>query len=83
VRSRTNTVVAGLVKLLEAAPTAADARAILDSRAEDLLHPQSWPWLSLLDALQKGPKPQVAIEVWEVSYHMIGMFCFSFQYLNN
>jgi pentatricopeptide repeat protein len=72
VRSRTNTVVAGLVKLLEAAPTTADARAILDSRAEDLLHPQSWPWLSLLDALQKGPKPQVAIEVFNWKKSKLG-----------
>ena len=62
-RSRTNSVISGLVKLLEAAQTTSDVIEILEQRAEELLRPNSWPWLPLLDALQKGPKPHIAMQV--------------------
>lgn len=62
-RSRTNAVIAGLLKSLESAQSTTDVAQILEQRSEELLRPNSWPWLPLLDALQKGPKPQIAMQV--------------------
>ena len=65
-RSRTNSVISGLVKSLESSQTSAEVAEKLDQRSEELLRPNSWPWLPLLDALQKGPKPHLAMEVRNV-----------------
>lgn len=62
-RSRTNSVIATLVKSLESSQSNTEVTKILEHRSEELLRPNSWPWLPLLDALQKGPKPHVAMEV--------------------
>lgn len=62
-RSRTNSVIAALVKSLESSQSNAEVAEILEQRSEELLRPNSWPWLPLLDALQKGPKPHIAMEV--------------------
>jgi len=66
VRSRSNSVIAALVKLLESSQSSAQVTEILEQRSEELLRPNSWPWLPLLDALQKGPKPHIAMEVSNV-----------------
>lgn len=66
-RSRENSVIASLVKSLESSQSNAQVAEILDQRSEELLRPNnSWPWLPLLDALQKGPKPHIAMEVRNV-----------------
>jgi hypothetical protein len=62
-RSRTNSVIATLVKSLESSQSNVEVVEKLEQRSEELLRPNSWPWLPLLDALQKGPKPHIAMEV--------------------
>lgn len=62
-RSRTNYVIAALVKSLESSQSNAEVVEILEQKAEEVLRPNGLAWLSLLDALQKGPKPHIAMEV--------------------
>lgn len=70
-RSRTNSVVAALVRTLESSQSNAQVAEILEQRSEELL-PSSWPWLPLLDALQKGPKPHIAMEVFKWKKSKLG-----------
>ncbi|XP_024384247.1 uncharacterized protein [Physcomitrium patens] len=63
-RSRTNYVIAALVKSLESSQSNAEVVEILEQKAEEVLRPNGLAWLSLLDALQKGPKPHIAMEVF-------------------
>ncbi|KAG0568736.1 hypothetical protein KC19_6G041800 [Ceratodon purpureus] len=71
-RSRTNSVIATLVKSLESTQTNAEVVEKLEQRSEELLRPNSWPWLPLLDALQKGPKPHIAMEVFNWKKSKLG-----------
>lgn len=62
-RAGNNSTVAHMVRLLEAAPSNADVEKILDDRIAELTETKRWPWMPLLDALQRGPKPYLALEV--------------------
>ncbi|KAL3697291.1 hypothetical protein R1sor_011367 [Riccia sorocarpa] len=63
-RAGHNTNVSRILVLLEAASTADEVQKILDDRIGDLGE-KRWPWLPLLDALQKGPKPHLAFDVFD------------------
>ncbi|KAL2644086.1 hypothetical protein R1flu_011673 [Riccia fluitans] len=67
-RAGNNSTVSHMLKLLEAAPSDADVEKILEDRIGELAESKRWPWLPLLDALQKGPKPYLALDVfnWKV-----------------
>lgn len=71
-RSRTNSVIATLVKSLESSQSNVEVVEKLEQRSEELLRPNSWPWLPLLDALQKGPKPHIAMEVFNWKKSKLG-----------
>ncbi|CAM6089807.1 unnamed protein product [Calypogeia fissa] len=63
-RSRNNSTVANMLKLLEAAASLDEVEGILQGQIPDATVSARWPWLPLLDALQRGPKPYLALEVF-------------------
>lgn len=62
-RSRNNSAVANLLKLLEAAANHDEVEKILEEQIPDLSVSSRWPWLALLEALHRGPKAYLALEV--------------------
>lgn len=62
-RSRNNSTVANMLKLLEAATSQEEVEKILDEQIPDVTTSSRWPWLPLFDALQRGPKPYLSLEV--------------------
>lgn len=63
-RSKNITAVSNLVTLLEGTDSTGDVIKLLNDKAAELMGLSDWPWLPLFDALQKGPKPHLVIEVY-------------------